>query len=132
MGKYIEIQDDAIKRYNVTLCYGELCPPGEDWSRTHAHVKQRRICKWNRKNSIQSTFELLHEIGHIMTTKGSYRRCESEYYATVWALETARNVYHLEIPEKLINYYQQYIRMEYNRGVRRHGNLPDYNTLILK
>lgn len=129
--RYIEIQNDAVARFNITLCYGELCSDG-DWSRTHAHVKERKVCKWYSKNSINSTFELLHEIGHIMTNKSKYKRCEQEYFATVWALQTAREVYNLEIPEKIIKDYQDYIKMEYDRGIRRHGTLPPYNTLILK
>lgn len=130
MGKFLEIQQDAIKRYNITLCYGELC--SNDWSRTHAHIKSRRVCKWYSKNSIQSTITLLHEIGHIMTTKTSYRRCESEYFATVWAFKEARERYNLEIPESIIKEYNDYIKMEYDRGIRRGGNLPKLETMILK
>lgn len=130
MGKFTEIQEDVVKRYNITLCYGELCK--NDWSRTHAHIKERRVCKWYPKNSIQSTFTLLHEIGHIMTGKSTYRRCEEEYYATVWALKEAREYYGLEIPDSVIKDYNDYIKMEHDRGVRRGGNLPPYRTLILK
>ena len=132
MRKYIDIQNDAIKRYNITLCHGELCPPGDDWPRTHAHIKERRICKWVQKNSIQSTFILLHEIGHIETTKSKHRCCEAEYYATQWALDVAKNVYGLDIPISEIRFYQSYIKMEYDRGIRRGGRLPDYKNFILK
>lgn len=131
MGKFTKIQDDVIKRFDVNLCYGELCPEGHDWHRTHAHVKERRVCKWAKKNSIQSTFTLLHEIGHIETTKSTYRRCESEYYATVWALKEARDTYNLDIPDKVIQEYQDYIEEEYNRGKRRGGSLPEYCSFIL-
>ena len=131
MAKFTEIQNDVIKRYNVVLCYGELCPKGHDWHRTHAHVKERRVCKWKRKNSIQSTFVLLHEVGHIETTKTTYRRCEAEYYATEWALRVAREEYHLEVPQKIIKEYQDYIKMEYDRGIRRGGKLPEYSNFML-
>ncbi len=129
MGKYIEIQNDVVARYNIELCDGTLC--SNDWSRTHAHVKQRRVCKWKQVNSIQATFELLHEIGHIETTKSRMRRCESEYYATVWALNEARDYYKLVIPNKTVNFYQDYIFMERARGVRRGGNLPPMSEFIL-
>jgi hypothetical protein len=130
MEKFIEIQNEVIKKYRVKLCYGELCE--NDWSRTHAHVKRRTICKWKQKNSVQSTFDLLHEIGHIMTTKGYHRRCESEYYATEWALKIAREDYGLVIPESTIQAYNDYIAMEHDRGIRRGGSLPALETLILK
>lgn len=130
MAKFLDIQQDAIKKYKITLCYGELCK--SDWSRTHAHIKERRVCKWYPKNSIKSTFTLLHEIGHIMTHKSTYRRCEQEYFATVWALKIAREEYQLEIPKSIIDEYNDYIEMEHDRGTRRGGNLPSLNKLKLK
>ena len=52
------------------------------------------------------------------------RRCESEYYATQWALETAKK-YKLNIPDKIVDSYQRYINMELDRGKRRGGkNYP--------
>ena len=115
---YIDIQNEVIKKYCIDICDGTKCK--NDWSRTHAHVKQRRVCKLKQANSVQSTFTLLHEIGHIMTTKSGMRRAESEYYATVWALEEAKK-YDIEIPQKTIEFYQKYIDMEKDRGLRRGG-----------
>lgn len=115
---YIDIQNEVIKNYRIDICDGTKCK--NDWSRTHAHVKQRRVCKWKQANSVQSTFTLLHEIGHIMTTKSGMRRAESEYYATVWALEEAKK-YDIEIPQKTIEAYQKYIDMEKDRGLCRGG-----------
>lgn len=130
MEKFIEIQNEVIKKYKIKLCYGDLCK--NDWGRTHAHIKRRTVCKWKQKNSVQSTFDLLHEIGHIMTTKGHYRRCEAEYYATLWALKVAREDYGLIIPNSTVQAYNKYIAMEHDRGTRRGGNLPALETLILK
>lgn len=127
--KYKEIQEHAIKKYNVDLCDGAKC--GNDWRRTHAHVKQRRVCKWKQANSIQSTFTLLHEIGHLETTTSNMRRCEEEYYATAWAIEKCKE-YGIVVPEKEIRDYQEYIDMEYDRGVRRGGKLPPLETLQLQ
>lgn len=129
MGKFTEIQQDIVKRYNIELCDGTLCK--NDWSRTHAHVKGRRVCKWKVANSIQSTFTLLHEVGHVETTKSKMRRCESEYFATIWALNVAKEVYNLTIPYKIIKDYQDYINMEHDRGVRRGGNLPPLSDFDL-
>lgn len=123
--KFAEIQKDVVKRFNIKLDEFSSC-----WSRTHAHIKERRVCKWHPKNSVQSTFELLHEIGHIETTKSWMRRAEEEYYATQWAIEIAKE-YNLQIPEKIIKEYQDYIDMEISRGKRRGGK--NYQSqMILK
>jgi hypothetical protein len=114
-----EIQEEVIKEYRVDICDGTKCK--NDWSRTHAHIKIRRVCKWKQANSIQSTFTLFHEIGHIETTTSKMRRAESEYYATVWAIEKCKE-YGLDIPEKIIERYQKYIDMEIDRGRRRGGS----------
>ena len=116
---YIEIQNDVIEKYRIDICDGTKCK--NDWSRTHAHVKERRVCKWKQANSVRSTFTLLHEVGHIETTKSAMRRAESEYYATVWAIEEAKK-YGIEVPQKIIDRYQRYIDMEKERGLRRGGS----------
>ena len=117
--KYTKIQDEIISKYRIDICDGSRCEDG-DWSRTHAHVRERRVCKWKQTNSFSSTFTLLHEVGHIETTKATMRRCESEYYATVWAIERCRE-YGLQIPIKTIEQYQKYIDREKERGIRRGG-----------
>jgi len=116
---YKAIQDEVIAKYRIDLCNGTRCKDG-DWSRTHAHVKQRRVCKWKRANSVQSTFTLFHEIGHIETTKSYMRRAESEYYATIWAIEKFKE-YGLMVPQKTLEDYQWYIDDEIARGKRRGG-----------
>lgn len=122
---YTEIQNEVVAKYCVTLDPHSTC-----WSRTHAHVKERRVCKWKQANSIESTFTLLHEIGHLETTKSKMRRCESEYYATEWAIDRCVE-YGLEIPAKVIQDYQDYIDMERDRGVRRGGqNLPSFKLHV--
>ena len=115
MAKFTDIQNEVIARYRIKLDEYSTCK-----QRTHAHVRERRICKWHPRNSVASTFDLLHEIGHIETTKSGMRRCEEEYYATQWALDRAKE-YGLIIPDKIIQDYQDYINRELSRGVRRHG-----------
>lgn len=127
--KYIDIQNEVIRRYKIDICDGTRCE--DDWSRTHAHVKKRRVCKWKQANGITSTFTLLHEVGHIETTKSGMRRCEEEFFATVWALDKCRE-YGLEVPQKIIDSYQNYINIEYDRGIRRDGKLPSVENFILK
>ena len=117
----IDIQNEVIRQYNIDICDGSKCD--NDWRRTHAHVKQRRVCKWKQASSILSTFTLFHEIGHIETTTSKMRRCEEEYYATVWAVEKLRE-YGLanKITDPIKTLYQEYIWRELDRGVRRGGS----------
>lgn len=89
------------------------------------------MCKWKQANSISSTFTLFHEVGHIETTKSTMRRCESEYYATIWEIDKCHE-YGIDVPDSIIKTYQDYINMEHDHGIRRGGNLPDieYFNLI--
>jgi len=123
---YKEIQEDAVRRYRITLDEHSLC-----WDRTHAHVKERRICKWHPKNSVQATFALLHEIGHVETTKAWMRRAEEEYHATRWALDRAKE-YGMQVPESIVRDYQEYIDMELDRGRRRGGAGYTVNVNIIE
>ena len=116
MDRFKAIQDDIISKYRV-----KIDPHSKCRMRTHAHVNERRVCKWVQKNSFESTFTLLHEVGHIDTKKSSLRRSESEYYATCWALDRCRE-YGLRVPEKTLHVYQWYILLEVARGKRRGGS----------
>lgn len=128
MAKYIDIQNEVIEKYRVDICDGTKCK--NDYRRVHAHVKIRRVCKWKQSNSFESTFTLLHEVGHIETTTSKMRRCEEEFYATVWAIEKCEE-YGLNVPEKTITLYQNYINMEHDRGIRRGGDLPELENFQL-
>lgn len=130
--KFIDIQNEVIKKYRIDICDGTKCEDG-DWDRTHAHPKKRRVCKWKQSNSVESTFTLLHEIGHIENNNSKMRRCEEEYHATVWAIEIMKQ-YGIadKISEKTKRLYQRYILMERDRGVRRGGaNYPTEEQLTL-
>lgn len=114
---YFKIQQEVINKYKIVIISNSNCK-----SRMHAHCDgTRRICKWIPKNSIQTTFDLFHEIGHIMTKTSKMRRVESEYYATIWAMERFKE-YNLEVPTLLLKKYQNYIDRELERGLRRGGN----------
>lgn len=126
---FTEIQNEIVKKYRIDLCDGSKCE--DDWGRTHAHPKKRRVCKWKAANSFVSTFTLLHEVGHIENNNGKMRRCEEEYYATTWAIEKCKE-YGLAIPQATIDKYQKYIDMELARGVRRGGGGYDAHKLQLK
>lgn len=113
--KYIDIAQELISKYNITVDTHSKC-----WGRMHAHVKQRKICKWKPKNSAVALFDLCHEIGHIETTKSSMKRAEEEYYATIWAIDRFKE-YGIEIPEHVLHVYQRYILQTIARGKRRGG-----------
>ncbi len=119
-GNFIDIQKEVISKYHINIDPYSHC-----WHRIHAHIKDRKVCKWTPRNSAQSTFDLFHEIGHIETTKSGMRRCEEEYYATVWAIERF-NEYGIPVPMKTIKEYQEYIDDELARGQRRSGS--NYNV----
>ncbi len=123
---YTDIQNEVIQKYHIDLCNGSKCK--NDWRRTHAHIKERRVCKWKQANSMQSTFNLFHEIGHIETTKSKMRRAEAEYHATIWAMIKCEE-YGLTVPEHIIKKYQNYIDREVDRGKRRGGS--GYGDLVL-
>lgn len=128
--KYIELQNQLIDKYKVVIVTDSTCR-----QRTHAHLDgTRRICKWKQINSIVATFDLLHEIGHIMTNHAGMRRVEQEYYATIWAIDICKEL-NIVIPDKIYNCYQKYINTELSRGIRSNGrnywstyNLKDHNT----
>lgn len=116
-----EIQNEVIKKCRIDICDGTKCK--NDWARTHAHPKQRRVCKWKQAASVASTFTLFHEIGHIENNHSKMRRCEEEYHATVWAIEKMREYGLLErVSAKTKADYQEYIFEELRRGLRRGGN----------
>ena len=53
-------------------------------------------------------FEMLHEIGHILNNDDTMKKCEREYYATVWAIKESKK-YKLKISKECKNMYQDYI-----------------------
>ena len=124
---YIDIQNDIIKRYRIDLCDGTKCKDG-DWGRTHAHPRERRVCKWKQANTFSSTFTLLHEVGHIENNNAKMRRAEEEYHATTWAMDRCKE-YGIKIPLRTLFTYQRYVLVEMARGRRRGGQ--DYGDLNL-
>ncbi len=128
MGKTLrEIQQEVISKYKIIINENSSC-----WGRMHVHVKTRTICKWYPKSSLAATFDLFHEIGHVETTKSYMRRCESEYYATIFAMDLFKE-YGLEVPPNTLKKYQDYIWRERERGLRRYGkNLPSKEELTLR
>lgn len=112
---YKQIQDKIIAEYRMTINEKSTCR-----SRTHVHIQKRTICKWEQASSVKSTFTLLHEIGHCENNNAKMRRCEEEFYATQWALDKCREL-GIDVPDKIIKRYQDYVYRELDRGIRRGG-----------
>lgn len=125
-GKYVDIQVDIISKYGIHVS-ADKCPFGCH-NRTHAHRKERTVCKWKYCNSYKATFNLFHEIGHIEgNTAQMVKRAEREYYATTWAIDRLRE-YGLGVEMDVLFDYQRYILTELARGRRRGGkDYGDYN-----
>ena len=123
--KFTEIQNEVIKKYNIALCDGTKCDGTKcphAWRRMHSCNMARKIYKWDFKNSIEATLDLFHEIGHQETHTKKMRRCESEYYATVWAVDRLKEYGILDkVSVKQKELYQNYIYSELDRGIRRGG-----------
>ena len=119
--KYIEIEKELISKYKILIIENSSCR-----SRMHAHCDgSRRICKWSPSNSIVSLFELAHEIGHIMTKTSKMRRCESEFYATVWAIQEL-NKY-----EEVVHHWADKMEpMDLDDGVK--ANYAKFQELLAK
>lgn len=68
----------------------------------------------------ESVFDMLHEIGHIMTNKPKMKRYEEEYHATVWAIKEAKK-YNLKVTKKRRQEYQNYIWNWRDSSIKRKG-----------
>nr|MBP3680391.1 hypothetical protein [Clostridia bacterium] len=124
---YNDFQSAMIERYGIIIENNSKCH-----SRTHVHVKEKRICKWKKANSIKSTFTLLHEIGHCENNNSKMRRCEQEYFATQWALDKCKE-FNINVPKEIIDRYQKYVYRELERGIRRGGTgYLSKNAMLLR
>jgi hypothetical protein len=114
---------DLLKEYSIILNPESVC-----WSRVHAHPTTRTICKMELPKSRVSLFELLHEIGHIVDANGAKgTRAEEEAHATQWAIDKMRELGY-SVPRKVLDRYERYIQMTFDRGLRRGGykkEVPD-------
>lgn len=111
---YRAIQLKEIRSRLVYVIPKSLC-----WGRTHAHCDgTRTVCKHTLKNSYASLFTLLHEIGHIETDRKGMKRCEQESEATLWAVNRIKEL-GLTVKRSVLSKYKTYIKMTYERGIRR-------------
>ena len=73
-----------------------------------------------------NVFEMLHEIGHILNNSDSMKKCEREYYATVWAIKESKR-YRLNISDDCKKMYQNYI----NGYARNRKTISKANVVLV-
>ena len=119
-----------MRDYNdqITLCFTKEDTP---------------FCRYELKNiyfkyevymnpTEEDLFDLLHEIGHIITNHAKMKRCEEEFYATQWAINNLKR-YDVEVSNELLDVFQRYIWKWREIGIK-HGakNIPSKKQLTLK
>jgi len=83
------------------------------------------------KPTNESTFDLLHEIGHIRTNTSKMKRCEQEFFATQWAIDEFKKCGY-SISDKRKKEFQNYIFKWRETGIKlKAKNMPTKEQLIL-
>ncbi len=84
------------------------------------------------ESTVESLFDLLHEVGHIKTHKRGMRKFEDEYYATEWAIKEIKK-FDCMISEKRKDEFQRYIWQCVDIANHHHAkNVPPKEELIFK
>ena len=125
----ITIQNELFKKYKNEI---EFRFTNESAPYCHVPEKIIYLCLDKYFNpTVNSVFDMMHEIGHIKTNLPGMKRCEEEYHATVWAIKEAKK-YKLEIPQKRKDVYQNYIWYWRERGIKSRAKvIPSKEDLIL-
>ena len=101
----------------------------------YSHVPEKIIylkLKAFFEPTISSVFDMMHEIGHIKTNVSGMKRCEEEFYATVWAINESKK-YKLNLSQKRKDEYQNYIWYWRDRGIKARAKIiPTKEELTLK
>lgn len=119
INKYKEIIDFRVSSQTVAYCY---VPERIVYIHTHDFLYP----------TVNSFFDLLHEIGHILTNTSDMKRCQEEFYATEWAINEMKK-YGYELSDERKNEFQQYIWKWRETGIKLKGkNMPNKNQLKLK
>ena len=112
--KYGDLAIEYLRKHEIELRTNSVC-----WSRPHAHVKGRIICKMALPRGRVSFFHFLHEVGHIAHPKGGVGyRAQEEYWATEYAKDEMRKC-GISVPRKTLAEYSDYIQRTLDRGIRR-------------
>jgi hypothetical protein len=126
----LQIQNGIIAEYRNTIHFRPTNEKG-----AYCYVPERII--YLHTDSFfnptpSSLFDLLHEIGHIMTNKSGMKRCEEEYYATQWAISEMKK-YDYMISDKRKDEFQQYIWKWRDTSIKlKAKTVPSREELTLK
>lgn len=126
----LEIQYDIMKQYknviDFRVCNQEIA---------YCYIPERIVymCSNDFINpTAESLFDLLHEIGHILTNTYNMKRCEEEYYATQWAIKEMKKL-EFQISHKRKKEFQNYIWKWRETGIKlKAKNMPSKEQLILE
>lgn len=126
----LQIQNNLMEKYRDTISFRITNEKG-----AYCYIPERIIylsCNNFLNPTPNSLFDLLHEIGHIMTNKSGMKRCEEEYYATQWAIEEIKK-YGYEISNKRKDEFQQYIWKWRDTAIKLKAKItPSREELTLK
>ena len=103
------LQTEMIFNHNFII---QDCYIGKTEEKTsYCELNTKRIYlssnDWDNPTN-ETLFSLLHEIGHIKTNTKGMKRCEEEFYATMWAIKELKKL-GLSISNKRQKEYQTYI-----------------------
>ena len=117
--------DELVDRAEVVLVY--------DYSKIEGNLGKVFFSSKVIKNpNNENLFDLLHEIGHIMTNIKVMCTCMEEYTATQWALDNYAR-YGIHISNKFIEEYQKYIYDHRDKNIKdKVKNVPSKKELVLK
>lgn len=108
-----------LKKGEVPYCYLKS---------KEIHFEQKRF----DKPTSRDVFDLLHEIGHLETNKPGMKRCEEEYYATMWAIEKMKK-YDFDIPQNDKAEFQEYVWKWREIGIKHKAKtIPSKKQLMLR
>lgn len=85
-----------------------------------------------QKPTNDDLFDLLHEIGHIITNKYKMKRCIEEFLATKWAIENSSK-FNVICSDKRFKEYQKYIYKWRETSIKHKAkNVPSMQQLTLQ
>lgn len=112
---------------DITLCFTDEEVPFCIYGIKNIYFKYE-IYKNPTENDL---FDLLHEIGHIMTNNTKMKRCEEEFYATQWALDNSKK-YGVKVSRDRLSEFQNYIWKWRETGIKlKAKNIPTKQQLKL-
>ena len=121
IGMYTAIQNRLIEHYGIILCdgtfNGKVCDSCDDCTHRCGYYNigtgvNKRVRNWKQENTVESTYILLHEIGHTE----AYWNVQfiDEYEASVFAIKKCREL-GLNLPREIVAHNQANILRIYRR-----------------